>query len=298
MGCAEMSTRILVCTNGFEGSWPAIEYAAWAAGTLETELVLLGIVEEAAQDAHVEMPHLEGLLQRAVTLFEQRKIAYSVQHESGRAEDVIPRFAVGQDFITALGPLGRPRLQRFFLGRSIRGLLDAIATPILYVPRASLPLKRILICLGGLGYEITAEHLAVRLGVATRADATLLHVAPPVDLDYPTARAEKEHWRDLAHTDTLPGRNLRRALEGTQSAGLNAHLAMRQGNVVEEILAEIKTGGYDLVCMGSGHGGHALRHLYEANVTDEVAEQVECPLLTARHSAPSERLDASPKAQP
>jgi len=286
-----MSTRILVCTNGFEGTWPAIQYAAWAADAIQTELVLLGILEDGSQEGQVGKAQLDGLLQRAVALFQEKKLKYSIEQEAGRAEEIIPRLAGRNEFLTTLGPLGRPRLRRFFLGRSIRSLLEDIATPILYVPRACLPLKRILICLGGLGYEITAEHMAVRLGTAAGADATLLHVAPPVDLDYPTARAEKEHWRDLANTDTLPGRNLRRALEQARLFGLKASLAMRQGNVVEEILAELKTGAYDLVCMGSGHGGHALRHLYEPNVTDEIAEHVACPLLAARHTARSDLPD-------
>jgi nucleotide-binding universal stress UspA family protein len=185
--------------------------------------------------------------------------------------------------------LGRPLLKRLLVGRSIRNLLEAVPTPVLYVPRARLPLRKMLICLGGLGYEITAEHIALRLGAAVAAEATLLHVAPPVDFEYPTARLEREHWRDLETTDSMLGRNLRAGLEAARAVGMAASLKARQGDVVEEIQAEVKTGAYDLICMGSAHGIGGLRQLYEPNVTEEVAEQARCPLLTARYAPEADR---------
>jgi nucleotide-binding universal stress UspA family protein len=207
-----------------------------------------------------------------------------VERQEGKCEEVVPRAARVADGIAVIGPLGRPRLKRLLVGRSIRSLLESIPTPVLYVPRACLPLRNMLICVGGLGYEITAEHLALRLGSAAGAGATLLHVARPVDLDYPTARLERENWRNLESTDGLLGRNLRAGLEAARAAGMNATIKARQGDVVEEILAEMKAGSYDLICMGSPHGFASLRHLYEPNVTDEVAEHAGCPLLAARYA--------------
>ena len=112
----------------------------------------------------------------------------------------------------------------------------------------------------------------------------MLHVVPPVDLDYPTSRAVREHWHDLVNTNTLPGRNLRRAVDSARAAGLTATAKARQGNVVEEILAEVKEGNYDLICMGSLYSARGLRQMYATNVTDEVAEHAHCPILTARYS--------------
>jgi nucleotide-binding universal stress UspA family protein len=278
-----MKNVILISTNGFEGTWPAIEYSAWAAQTIGADILLLGVSESAAEGSNAKQSELEGLLDRAAALFAARGLRHSIDRQAGRCEEVVTRAAQQVDGITVLGPLGRPLLQRLLVGRSIRNLLEAIPTPVLYVPHACLPLQKMLICLGGLGYEITAEHLALRLGAAAGAAATLLHVAPPVDLDYPTARVEREHWRDLESTDGLLGRNLRAGLAAARTAGMTASIKARQGNVVEQILAEMKDGNYDLICMGSPYGFGGLRHLYEARVTDEVAEQTRCPVLTARY---------------
>jgi nucleotide-binding universal stress UspA family protein len=115
---------------------------------------------------------------------------------------------------------------------------------------------------------------------------TILHVIPPTDLDYPTTRDVRKHVRDLQDTDTILGRSLRKGLDIAKATGLNAKLVTRQGHIVEEILAEVKQGDYDMVCMGSRYSGHTLRQLYTPNVTAEVAESVNCPVLTVRHMPP------------
>ncbi len=277
-----MQTEFLIATNGSESTWPSIEYGAWAAAALGAPVTLLGVAERLSSAPIDDKYPLEDIFARAVELFKEKGLTYSLEIQNGDAEEVIPRKAKEKDCIIVVGPLGRPPLRRFLVGRSIRQLMAEILGPILYVPRVRLPLQRLLICLGGLGYEVTAEHLAIRVGVMSQAQVTLLHVAPPVDLDYPTARAEREHWQDLVDTDTLPGRNLKQALEAARAAGLTASVKARQGNVVEEILAEIREGNYDLVCMGSPYSAHGLRHMYGPNVTDEVMESATCPILTAR----------------
>jgi nucleotide-binding universal stress UspA family protein len=161
--------------------------------------------------------------------------------------------------------------------------LERIKGPILYVPELRLPLKKILISAGGLGYEEVAENLALRVAAASEAELTILHVVPPTDLYYPTTRGVQAHMKDLATTDTLPGRSLRHALEMAQNAGLNARAITRHGIIVEEILAELKEGSYDMVCMGSSYTATSLRQLYAPQVTAEVAESANRPVLTARY---------------
>lgn len=278
-----MNPDLLIATNGFKGTWPSIEYGAWLAATLQMKVSLLGVTERlspAARDAHHP---LEDVFARAVGLFQQNGLEYSLEVRNGDAEQVIPRKAQEGDFITVLGPLGRPQFRRWLIGRSFRHLMEGISGPILYVPVSRLPLKKLLICLGGLGYEVTAEHIAMQMAMKTRAELTLLHVVPPMDLDYPTARAVRANWEHLEQTDTPIGRSLRQALEIVKEDGLTAAVKGRQGNIVEEILAEVSEGNYDLLCMGSPYSGHALRQLYAPNVTAEVAEGADRPVLTARY---------------
>jgi nucleotide-binding universal stress UspA family protein len=266
-----MKPDLLIATNGFAGTWPSIEYGTWLAATLEKNISLLGVTENLNPAAIDDHHPLEDVFARAVELFQKNGVAYSLEVQNGNAEDVIPRKARQGDYIIVLGPLGRPQFRRMLTGRSIRHLMEEIEQPILYVPESKLPLKKILICIGGLGYEVTAEHIAMH------------HIVPPMDLNYPTAKTVSSHWQNLTETDTPVGRSLRQTLEVVKNDGLTANVKARQGNVVEEILAEVKDGNYDLLCMGSMYSTNALRQLYAPNVTAEVADGTACPVLSARY---------------
>lgn len=277
-----MNMEFLIATNGFKGTWSAIEYGTEMAKLMRMKVALLGVTENPSSDSKRQ---LDEMVERAVSLFKDRDVEYSLEIQNGEAEKVIPEKANSGDFITVVGPLGRSQFKRWLTGRSIRPLLEKITGPILYVPETRLPLKRILISIGGLGYAESAEKLAIQFADTNKADITILHVIPPTDLDYPTANKVSSHVEDLVETDTPQGRNLKKDMETAQEHGLKANVVVRQGNVVEEILNEAKTGNYDLLCLGSPYSAHTLRHYYTPNVTAEVAESLLCPVLTARYES-------------
>ncbi|MBI5824024.1 MAG: universal stress protein [Chloroflexi bacterium] len=278
-----MKPDLLIATNGFKGTWPSIEYGAWLAAVLHAKITLLGVTENLSPAAIDDHHPLEDVFARAVELFQQNNVTYELEVQNGNAEEIIPRKAKQGEYITVIGPLGRPHIRRLITGRSIRHLMEEIEQPIIYVPVARLPLNKVLICIGGLGYEVNAEHIAMQIAMKSRTEITLLHIVPPMDMNYPTAKTVSENWQHLADTNTPVGRSLRQAMEIAKSDGLTANVKARQGNVVEEILAEVKEGNYDLLCMGSLYSSNALRQLYTPNVTAEIADNVNCPVLTARY---------------
>jgi len=278
-----MQPELLIATNGYKGTLPAIEYGVWLAATLQMEVTLLGVTEKLNPAAIDEHHPLEEVFARAVELFQQNHLEYNLEVQNGNAEDLIPRKAQQGKYITVIGPLGRPHFRRLITGRSIRHLMEEIEQPIFYVPVAKLPLNKVLICIGGLGYEVNAEHIAMQMAMKSRAEITFLHIIPPIDMNYPTAKTVSEHWQNLAETDTPVGRSLRQAMEIAKNDGLTASIKARQGNVVEQILVEINEGNYDLLCMGSLYSSNALRQLYTPNVTAEIADGINCPILTARY---------------
>ncbi len=280
-----MTPDILIPTNGYKGTLPAIEQGTWLAKTLDAKITLLGVTENLSPAAIDDHHPLEEVFELAVGLFEKSGAVYRLEVQKGGAEEIIPQRARQEDCIVALGPLGRPQIRHLLTGRSIRHFIEEIEQPIMYVPQSKLPVEKILICVGGLGYEVTAEHLAMQIALKSRAEITLLHIVPPVDFDYPTARTIRENWQRPEQTDTPIGRSLRKGLEIAGADGLTAIVRGRQGNVVEEILAEAKEGNYDLICMGSSYSVQSLRQLYAPNVTSEIADSARRPVLTARYRA-------------
>ncbi|MEI6289300.1 MAG: universal stress protein [Chloroflexota bacterium] len=282
-----MKPDLRVFTNGFEATWPAIEYAAWLAENMHTHLTLTGVVE--AKDAGHPVEDIFG---RAVTLFQDKKVDYSLELENGSVEEVIiqrKEFQVlagtetESEKILVLGPFGRPQVRKMIEGNSFRRLMAVVSIPILFVPVVRVPIKRVLICLGGLGYTFSAEHLGLNVAKMSHAEITLLTVVPPIDLDYPEARKIRDNWQNLTDTDTLLGKSLRIGLKKAQDAGLSASVKVRHGKIVEQIQSEVKEGQYDLVCMGSQFSSHGLRQYYTPNVTADVAEISQSPILTVRY---------------
>ena len=278
-----MIRELLVVTNGFEGNWPAVEYSAWLAEVLDIPVKLVGVIEPRhIPNIDDETHPLETIFSRAVVLFGSKGVDYQLEIHEGQAEGIIPVQVRERESLTVLSPLGRSLLRRIFERRSFHHFMAAIPSPILYVPKACTPPERILICLGGLGYGLTVEHLGLEIAEKLKAAITLLHVVPPIDKAYPESQHVLENWEHLVDTDTLVGSNLRAGLEMGQTAQLNIELKTRQGNIIEEILNELKEGGYGMVCMGSQYSASGIRRYYTANVTAEVAEAAECPVLTAR----------------
>jgi nucleotide-binding universal stress UspA family protein len=282
-----MNSEILVATNGYGRTWPGIEYGAWLGEAMRVPVTLIGIIEQKQRPNIDEEFHpLEDIFSQAVALFQERKLEYHLEIHEGHAEDVIPQKADEKDFLTIITPLGRPPLRRLVLGRSFHQLMSDISGPILYVPSACVPPTHVIVCLGGLGYGMAAENLGLEIASRIKVPLTLLHVVPPIDLDYPESRNVRDNLDHLIDTDTLLGRTLRQALDEANKSTIKTELKIRQGNVVEEILAEVKSRDYDLVCMGSPYSGHGLRQFYAPNVTAEVAEAIGCPVLTVRFQAP------------
>lgn len=277
-----MSSDILIVTNGSKESIPAIEQGAWLAGVLDSPITLLGINERPDPAAIDSVNPLEVAFEKAVGLFQAQGTRYRLEVRNGSAEKVAREEANKRDSIVVLSPLGRPHFQRLMTGRSIRSFIEVLEQPLYYVPETRLPVEKILISVGGLGYDVNAEHLAMQVAMKCRAEVTLLHVIPPIEFDYPTAKEMNEHWQTLTETDTPVGRSLRNSLENAKAAGLSASVKVRRGNVIEEILSETREGNYDLLCMGSSYSVHSLRQMYSANVTAEIMEHAPCPVMTAR----------------
>ena len=281
-----MKPNIMIFTNGFEGTWPAIQYGAWIAKSMHARLLLTGIVESGDENHPVE-----DIFSKAVSLFQEFEIDYSLELENGLAEDVIMRHTELQkpsqtndpEQMLILGPFGRAQVRKLLVGKSFRKIMSAVTAPILYIPAMRIPLKRVLICMGGLDYSFAAEHLGLKVAQMNQSSITLLTVVPPIDLDYPEARKIRDNWKNLVETDTTQGRSLREGLKMARETGLEARVTVRHGNIVEQILAEIKEGEYDLVCMGSQYSTKGLRQYYTPNITADVAESSECPILTVRY---------------
>jgi nucleotide-binding universal stress UspA family protein len=272
-----MSFPLLLCTNGNKETRPAMDYGIWLAGLLGANVTLLGVRET---------PDVSGQLKKTMeetaAKLSQAGIQFEMQTKTGAAPKLIADHVCSEKFLTVIGPLGRSTFQRVVHGRSIRRVMELVCSPVLYVRENRPQMKRICLCLGGLAYSHDAETLSFYLAKTANANLTLLHIVEPVTLAYPVAKEVHDHWKHIEDTATPQGINLRRTFESARASGLEVQLKVRHGNTVHEIIEEVKSGSYDLIAMGSSYSAHSLRHIYMPNVTAEIAESLQCPVLTVR----------------
>ena len=160
-----MKPEILVATNGFEKTWPGIEYAAWLGSAVRVPVTLVGIIEQGQRPNIDEEFHpLEDIFSRAVALFQEKELEYHLEIHEGHAEDTIPAKALEKDFLTVLTPLGRPPLRRLLLRRSFHQLMADIKGPILYVPSACIPPSHVIVCLGA---RVSGLSIKVQIRIRT-----------------------------------------------------------------------------------------------------------------------------------
>jgi nucleotide-binding universal stress UspA family protein len=94
----------------------------------------------------------------------------------------------------------------------------------------------------------------------------------------------EEHLPDMLQTVTPVARHLRQSVKLFVEKGIDARLELRHGSVVDEILAEARTGGYDLIIIGASRASTNLSGWLMGDVTRQILRAAPCPVLIARKS--------------
>ncbi len=274
-----MEKKIVLVTNGYKRSWQTIQYATWMANLMNAPLTLLGVVEKMD-----ELHPVEDIFSRAVAHFQEKGINYDLQLVNGETEEILADMDWDEDTFLFVGPLGRSQFRHWLMGRSFRKIMQSVSSPIFYVRSARLSLDKVLICFGGGGYTSKAGEIGIAVGKMAGADLTFLHVVPPVTSDHLPGQKPVSSSQEKLE-DKVSARILEEAQAHADRSGVGSEVIVRQGNVVTQILEELEKEKYDLICMGSSFSDtESLRYLYTPNVTAEIAESVNFPILTARYS--------------
>jgi len=94
-------------------------------------------------------------------------------------------------------------------------------------------------------------------------------------------------------TRTTLQRDLRRVLTARRASDVKVQISLRNGSVVQEILAQAKTSRADLIVIGS-HGRGGIQRLVLGSVAEKVLRLATCPVLTVRRGVRLVRRSRSP----
>ncbi len=164
----------------------------------------------------------------------------------------------------------------------VEGVVRHAPTPVLVMRGDQPSLRRVLLCTAAGEPGKLDVLLGGQLAHHAGASATLLYVVPPpipvTPLSFEYASAPTVAY---VPTATAALRHLEQGVQTLHGQGIRAGSKMRQGRILDEILAEAAEGDYDLIVVG-GHLGSAGLSFLEHDLASDVVRTADRPVLVVR----------------
>jgi nucleotide-binding universal stress UspA family protein len=270
--------KILVCSDGSERARRALASAAIIANATKAQTTIFGITEVQQDESRL----VEALGQES-KIFQGQEVKPEIVARFGDPVAEIFRHTRETNYDLVVIGAERRGVQGFFLpSTKAYSITEAIAPPVLVVPVSRPAIKRILICSGGGTYIENAVRFTSKMAKELSAEITLLTVTPQPAAMHGTILRRQEDMSAFLNSGSALARNLRTEKNIVESAGVSAVVQIRHGIVIEQILAEVERCDYDLVVSGSWPVRDAWRNYAIGNVTREIVNRTDRPVLVIR----------------
>ena len=270
--------KILVCSDGSERARRALASAAIIANATKAEITIIGITEIEQGERRL----LEALREEA-KVFREPDVKMEIVTKFGDpVAEIIRRTQEANYDLVVIG-VERRGAQGFFLpSAKAYSIAEAITPPVLVVPVARPTIKRILICSGGGTYIDNAVRFTSKIAKKLSAEVTLLNVTPQPPAMHVTIFRRQENVDALLKSGSALARNLQTEKEILERSGVHAVVKIRHGIVIDQILAEVEQSDSDLVVVGSWPVRDAWRNYAIGNVTRDIVNSTDRPVLVIR----------------
>jgi nucleotide-binding universal stress UspA family protein len=264
--------NLLILIDGTAGSQPVIAYIAPVARETDVQATLLTTErtpERAAEVFAAAAEQLGAAEVRHVNRSEAADVALLNEAQAAPYDLVV------------FGPL-RERWSAWMPFRPRSSLSAQLPISSLLVRGTADHIERVLLCAGGDETVIQDARLTARLARRTGASAKVLHVLSQMPLTF-GVRAPEERVIDVLTQAGAPEiANMRAAVEVLQRAGVAATIDVRIGLVIDEIVAEVQAGGYDLLVIGAHRSQSLVERLLLEDVTADLLGQSPIPVLVVK----------------
>ena len=270
--------KILICSDGSSQAERAASFASIIVAGCNGETTILGITEKSREEDAIF-----DSLRRSQHLIKEKGISAELIIKAGEPiEEIVKRTEETAYDLVVIGATRKGTRGPFLMSAKAYKIIKAVAPPVLVVIGNRETLKRVLVCSGGEKYIDRAVEFTGAIAKATEASVTLFHVMaepPPV---YSDLIRMEEDVNLLLHSNSALGQNLRREKEGLERMGVTSEVRLHHGLVISEVFKEVRRGDYDLVVTGSSPEGGTLRTYIMGNITREIVNRAECPVLVVR----------------
>ena len=273
--------KLLVCTDGS----PAAEQAALLVSRLGLsvghDLTLLGVVEEHGDPSTINtsFDRMTSVL-GGVKPDPKRLIRRGDSYEQILAEAVEHAY----DLVIVGGGGQHHGLLHFKVGSTTGKLARKLHTHFLVARNVPERIEKALVCTGAEAPAVETMRVGGAMIAGISAQVAVLHVMSQISLKPGSIPEELVANAETAIArNTREGQQLQRAIQQLQLAGISGTIVprLRHGLVVDEVLAEVKEGKYDLMVVGAHYqpGQNRWLGILLDDVTDQLLNQAPCSVL-------------------
>jgi len=280
--------KILLVNDGSSQAENALRFGAQIARRVSIPPTILAVIDQPVQNAPSEA---EAIQKRSLDLVDNIEVRTLVC--TGDAyEQIIIETNQGDYDLVIIGDKRPRNLLRRILWRSTAvKVAEHASCSVVIVRGMARPVQRILLCDSGVEGSSLLSRLIVQLAAVLEGeeDVTVLHVMSQVSAG-PGVRGK--HLRagaeELIQEHTPEGELLEHDINMLDVPGIHPTPKVRHGLVVDEILAEARSGDYDLVVVGAHPLSGEERFLLD-NIGHQVLKNIDRPILVVRNKEVRER---------
>ena len=270
--------RILICSDGTDPADKPILLAGLVAAPTKAEATLLGISETPADEAP-----LRSALESEAEKLRRFGVSPEIVTRAGEPIREILEQTKSQRYdITIIGARRKTSSGPYWRSGKTYEVIKAIPTPVLLATGVCETLKSFIVCTGGKKYIDAAVELTGKLAAAVGASVTLLHVMAEPPAIYADLMRLEEDVERLLQSGSELGRNLLAQKQSLEKLGILVEVRVRHGFVLDQIFADVSERGHDLIVTGSSPTRGPLGHYIMGDVTREIVNRANVPVLVAR----------------
>ena len=270
--------RILICSDGTDPADKPVLVAGLVAAPTKAETTLLGIAEKPAD----ETPLRDALTSELEKLQRFGVSAEIVMRSGEPIREILEQTKTAAYDMTIIGARRKASSGPYWRSGKTYEVIKAIPTPVLLATGICETLKSFIVCTGGKKYIDAAVELTGKLAAAVGASVTLLHVMAEPPAIYADLMRLEEDVERLLQSGSELGRNLLAQKQSLEKLGILVEVRVRHGFVLDQIFADVSERGHDLIVTGSSPTRGPLGHYIMGDVTREIVNRANVPVLVAR----------------
>ena len=276
--------KILFCSDGSSQAENAVRFGALIAAACQAEASILGIVEKTGHEDTVMQA-----LRRAQEILKEYHLNAELITKAGRpVPEIIKRTQETKYDLVVIGAARKGTRGPLCMSARAYKIIESVEPPVLVVIGERSALRRILLCTGGTEQADATVNFAGEIARRVNASVVLLHVLAEPPAMYVNLIKSEEDATQMLESSSKLGRSLRHQKELLEKLGVPCEVHLQHGLILDELLRELQHTEYDLVVSGSSPAHDRLRTYIMGNVTREIVNRAELPVLVVRSGTKSD----------